>query len=374
MGSKVSKNSFNILIVDDEEITCETLKMLLHRNEYNVISRNSAIEAFDCIKTSLPDLILLDVMMPNMDGFTACKQIKSNLEWKHIPVILITALEGKENLIRGLESGADEFLSKPVNGPELRARVRSMLRIKEQYDELEENMKMREYLSHMIMHDIRNPLLSIALMCELSMNNIKNNDNNDRRFYKEFEDIKKEAKQLNSFINDMLLVTKLESGKLVINWKSVDIDNLVRKTIHNHEIIAKQRRINISIDINETCFKEFMFDENLIMQVLDNLISNAIKFSQDNSKIIIKVEKCNNINTTTNRQIMRLQVIDEGEGISSDNKEKIFNKFETIKMNRRKVLQTGFGLAFCQMVVKAHNGKLYVKNNKPKGSIFTMEI
>ena len=370
----MSKSSFKILIIDDEEIICETLKMLLYRNEYNVISRNSAFEAFEYIETVLPDLILLDVMMPNMDGFTACKQIKSNVKWKHIPVILITALEGKENLIRGLESGADEFLSKPVNGQELRARVRSMLRIKEQYDELEENMKMREYLSNMIMHDTRNPLLSIALMCELSMNFINNNENNNRRFYSEFENIKKEAKQLNSFINDMLLVTKLESGKLVLNRKLVDITNLIDKTLHNHEMIAKQRRIILSVDINQASAKKYDFDEYLVMQVLDNLISNAIKYSPDDSKIIIKVDN-GDINTiNTNRQILLLHVLDEGDGISNENKEKIFNKFETIKLNKRYDVQTGFGLAFCQMVVKAHNGKIYVKNNKPKGSIFTIEI
>ncbi|MCD4655975.1 MAG: hybrid sensor histidine kinase/response regulator, partial [Planctomycetes bacterium] len=288
----MDKNSYNILIVDDEEIICETLKMLLHRQEYNVISRNSASEAFDYLESENPDLILLDVMMPNMDGFSACKRIKLNVKWKHIPIILITALEGKENLIRGLESGADEFLSKPVNGPELRARVRSMLRIKQQYDELEENMKMRDYLSHMIMHDIRNPLLSIALMCELSMNIIKNDENKDRKYYSEFENIQNEAKQLNSFINDMLLVTKLESGKLVLNRKTVDVINLIEKTILNHEMIANQRKIEISVEINKVIKNEYEFDENLIMRVLDNLLSNAIKFSSDNGEIKIKLDEC----------------------------------------------------------------------------------
>lgn len=119
-----------VLIVDDEPYARTTLEALLIPEGYTLAFAADGREALERLDAFQPDTILLDVMMPEMDGFSMCRQLKARKQWQHIPVILVTALDGKENLVRGLEAGADEFLTKPVNGLELRARVRSMLRVK----------------------------------------------------------------------------------------------------------------------------------------------------------------------------------------------------------------------------------------------------
>lgn len=135
MNEKTEKK-YSILSIDDEESIFEVIEGLLYREGYNVNYVSSGKEAIERIDEIQPDVILLDLMMPEMDGIETCQQIKSNERWRHIPIIMVTALTSKEDLARCLNAGADDFLSKPVNSIELRARVRSMLRIKLQYDAL----------------------------------------------------------------------------------------------------------------------------------------------------------------------------------------------------------------------------------------------
>ncbi len=134
---------YQLLVVDDEESIFEVIEGLLYREGYELTYVSSGKEAIASIDKVQPDVILLDLMMPDMDGIETCKQIKSNQRWCHIPIIMVTALSSKEDLARSLDSGADDFLSKPINSLELRARVRSMLRIKLQYDALDANQRLR---------------------------------------------------------------------------------------------------------------------------------------------------------------------------------------------------------------------------------------
>lgn len=133
----------SILLIDDEESIFEVIEGLLYREGYNLIYIDSGKEALNRIDEIQPDVILLDLMMPEMDGIETCKLIKSNEGWRHIPIIMVTALSSKEDLARSLNAGADDFVSKPINSIELRARVRSMLRIKLQYDALSATQRLR---------------------------------------------------------------------------------------------------------------------------------------------------------------------------------------------------------------------------------------
>jgi two-component system sensor histidine kinase/response regulator len=132
-----------ILVIDDEESIFEVIEGLLYREGYNLIYIESGQKALTCIDEVQPDVILLDLMMPELDGIETCQRFKSNERWSHIPIIMVTALSSKEDLARSLDAGADDFLSKPINSLELRARVRSMLRIKLQYDTLVEMQRQR---------------------------------------------------------------------------------------------------------------------------------------------------------------------------------------------------------------------------------------
>jgi class 3 adenylate cyclase/DNA-binding response OmpR family regulator len=130
-----------ILIVDDDDGARNTLNALLCAEGYELVAATSGHEALTHLEDLAPDVILLDVMMPGMDGFEVCGRVKADERWRHIPIVLVTALDSRQDLVRGLDAGADDFVSKPVNGPELRARVRSMLRIKQQVDLLEKQRR-----------------------------------------------------------------------------------------------------------------------------------------------------------------------------------------------------------------------------------------
>lgn len=139
----IDKKIPRLLVIDDEESIFEVIEGLLHREGYELTYLSSGFEAISLIEEIKPDVILLDLMMPEMDGLETCQQIKANQRWCHIPIIMVTALNSKEDLGRSLDAGADDFLSKPINSIEMRARVRSMLRIKFQYDALVATQQMR---------------------------------------------------------------------------------------------------------------------------------------------------------------------------------------------------------------------------------------
>ena len=364
-----------ILIVDDDPTARRMLQALLSREGYDLALAANGPEALARLDELAPDAILLDVMMPGMDGFQVCRRLKADERWRHIPIILVTALATKEDLVRGLDAGADEFLSKPVNDFELRARVRSMLRIKKQYDELEATLHLREDLARMTMHDMGTFLTSITLLTELLLKRSTiAPDTIAPEYVEEIEEIQTHVQRLNSLLNDMLIVAKMEAGKLILNRSAVDVNQLVLEVEKNHSVIAQTRGIDLVIDLPEAS-RQIPLDANLFQRVLDNLIANALKFSPAESTVTLRIEYPE-AETASQLQEprVRIQVLDEGPGIPEDHRDRVFDKFEIVALKREGVSQFGLGLAFCKMVVEAHDGQIFVGANEPRGAVFTVEI
>lgn len=368
----------SILVVDDEPYGFDVIEAHLYRENYNLTYASSGIQALSMIDSLEPDVILLDVMMPEMDGIEVCQIIKSDPRWKHIPIIIVTALNSKEDLARSLDAGADDFLTKPVSGLELRARVRSMLRIKQQYDELQATLQMREDLSSMIVHDLRTPLTSIMLMSSLLLNSELEAKNIDR-----LKLILSAGRQLNTMLNDLLILAKMQSGKMVLNLAEVNLSELVKQALSEVSAIADSRKIQLKSKISEPSYTVSL-DANLLHRVLDNLLSNAIKFSPPESEITLQLDYPNQpiIDTPHGATVLlakseqkraTIKIADEGPGISEQLQKLIFEKYEVGNVMSG-VPQLGLGLAFCKMVVEAHQGKIFVEENQPHGSIFTVVI
>jgi len=357
------KHKSTVLIVDDERSARDTLEALLFREGYELVFAASGHEALTLLQELTPDVILLDVMMPGMDGFEVCQRLKANEQWRHIPVILITALDRREDLVQGLDAGADDFLHKPVNGPELRARVRSMLRIKRQYDELQAALRLREELSDMVVHDMRTPLTAILLHSGLLKRKLTKPGE-----LKNVEAIHTQARRLNSFINEMLMLAKMKAGKLILNRSDVDVNELVLKLEESHGDIARSKGIRLIVDLPEESHP-IPLDVNLFQRVLDNLISNALKYSPAESQITVRVEY-----PASQPPCVRILVLDEGPGIPEEHRHRIFDQFEIVALKRGEMPQIGLGLAFCKMVVEAHGGRIFVQPNEPRGSVFIVEI
>ena len=360
------RRNSTILIVDDESVARDVLEGFLFREGYKLTYASNGPEALALVKKSPPDTILLDVMMPEMDGFKVCQRLKSDGRWRHIPIILVTALGGKDDLVRGLDAGADDFLNKPVNDLELRARVRSVLRIKQQYDDLQAALSMREDLAHMIVHDMRTPLSAIIGYSDLLLMQNKLASEQAETINK----ISAEARRLNSFMNDMLMVAKMEAEQLIVNRTPVDMIQLIRRAIESHEVMAHSKGIEFRLDMPPESQK-VLVDQNLIQRLLDNLISNALKYSPPKSVVTLSLKYLQGTNTPTPQ--FQLNVLDQGIGIAPEDRERIFDKY-AIAALKHKGSQVGLGLAFCKMVADAHQGRIYVEANEPVGSVFTVEI
>ncbi len=352
-----------ILVVDDCIHNFEVIEALLFQDNYNLKYAADGLQALQLLTEIQPDLILLDVTMPFLDGIEVCRRIKSNPDTCYIPIVITTALNSKEDMARSLDAGANDFISKPINGLELRARVKSMLRIKQQYDNLKETLQLREDMSSMIVHDLRTPINNIALACEMLLySELEEKQRN------KVEKISYAWQRLSSLIDDLLIMAKMESGKLTLNKTSVDINDLVKQVVADFTQFASHNNIKLIAQLSKIN-KNLLVDVNLFRRLLENLLSNAIKFSPSHSQVTIKVDRLNGPEAD-----IQIQVIDYGLGVEDELKQSIFNKYKTGNNINNNIHQIGLGLAFCKMVVDAHQGKIYVEDNQPKCSIFTVQI
>ncbi|MBW4657156.1 MAG: hybrid sensor histidine kinase/response regulator [Drouetiella hepatica Uher 2000/2452] len=351
------KNS--ILVVDDEPSGFDVIEGILFGENYELHYASSGAAAIKRIETVLLDLILLDVMMPDMDGIEVCRWIKTSSA-QHIPVIMVTALSSKVVLARCLETGADDFIDKPVNPLELRARVRSMLRIKKQHDALQASLQLRQDMSDMVIHDLRNPLTSIILSCAI----LKRTELQGMQQHK-VEQILQAGQQLQSMIDSLLLMAKLEADRLVLERSSVDLCELAQQSLADFRAIALAKQIDLISDF-PSHHQSVYVDEALLRRVLDNLLSNAIKFSSYGSQVTLRI-------SFSSTQRVRIEVADQGKGIKAELRQSIFDKYEVGDCVNG-VAQMGLGLAFCKMAIEAHGGKIFVEENQPTGAILVVEI
>jgi two-component system sensor histidine kinase/response regulator len=350
-----------ILIIDDEPDNFDVIDALLDSEGYDLSYVSNGQQGLDLLQAFLPDVILLDVMMPQMNGIEFCQKFKSNSAWKHIPVIMVTALTSKEDLSQCMAAGADDFISKPVNGLELRARVRSMLRIKQQYDALQATLNLREDLSNMIVHDLRNPITGIILSAEI----LRITEYLPERQQQKTGQIITAAQKLQSMVDSLLLMAKLESGKMILQRTEVDLFDLCSAAVADIEQVAQHKKLNILSDLPQPGGR-ISLDQNLFRRVLDNLLSNAMKFAPPNSNIIVHADY-------PAPGKAKIQVADFGTGVKQEMQQVIFEKYEIGNLMQG-VSQIGLGLAFCKMTIEAHGGRIQVENNQPQGAIFTVEI
>jgi two-component system, sensor histidine kinase and response regulator len=349
----------SILVIDDEPDNFDVVETLLDRENYQLHYAPSGQQALTRLSSFQPDLILLDVMMPDLDGMQVCQRIKADPKWQSVPIIMVTALTAKEDLARCLAVGADDFISKPLNSVELRARVHSMLRMKQQYDSLQVLLKLREDMVNMIVHDLRNPLASIVLGAEI----LRFPGLSPEQQQAKVAQILLAGQQLQSLIDSLLIMAKLESGKMVLHYTQVDLYSICMSALADVEAIAKQKNLTLIRELPPPG-GIVKADAVIFRRVLDNLLSNAIKFSPSKSQVTLRAEYLPTVGA-------KVQVADAGPGISEDLRKIIFEKYE-IGTRMPEASQIGLGLAFCKMAIEAHGGTITIEDNYPKGSIFNV--
>lgn len=361
----MSANTANlkrVLIVDDEPSSREILRIQLQAEDIDVVEAASGAEALQRMPELAPDVILLDVMMPEMDGYAVCSRLKQSISYRHIPVILLTTLDSVADRVRGLEAGADEFITKPVARMELQARVRTMLRIKTQYDELERLLELRQALSYMIVHDLRNPLAAVMLYLQL----LKRKGGVAPVQARYLDLALSESQKMSNFLDDMLMLSKMERGKLTLTRSTLFVDRIIGQVMEKFEPLADAQGVALTSRVPEQAYP-LTADVTLFQRVVENLVANALKFAPQQSTITIEVDYPGSAK-------LRVSVLDQGRGIPPDDMVRMFDQYEAVYMKEHGKSELGLELAFCRMVAEAHGGRIFAANNPDRGAVITVEL
>ena len=367
-----------LMVVDDNEANRDVLSRRLERQGYKVATAENGRRALEMLKECTFDLVLLDILMPEMDGYEVLQHLKADATWQHIPVIMVSALGELDSVARCIEMGADDYLPKPFNPTILKARIGSCLekkRAREReirlFDELQQNYKrlqelerLRDDLTHMIIHDLRTPLTSVIMgMQTLEMVGKLNPAQ---------QEIMAIAvgggRTLLGMINDLLDVEKLESGAMQLNYKMLSGADVIAAAIRQVDSFAKTRNLTLIQQI-EPSLPDLLGDENKLIRTLVNLLGNAIKFTPAGGIVTVAVHFNGQADHLT------FSVSDTGEGIPPEAFERIFEKFGQVESREGgRTMSTGLGLTFCRLAVNAHGGHIWVESELGKGSKFSFTI
>lgn len=354
----------SILLVDDTVENLRLLAGMLATRGFDARPVTSGAEALEAVAHEVPDLILLDVTMPGMNGFEVCARLREQPDWRDIPVIFLTALTDVSDKVKGFAAGGVDYITKPFQLEEVLARVTTQLALRRARRDLEgtiqqlrELERLRDDLTHMIVHDMRSPLTVLVMQLSVLRMDLSG------ELAQSVDEATAGVRQLNDLANTLLDVSRLEEGRMPINKAPADLAKLageVRATLGNLE---SDRVINlIAADpVITHC------DAALVRRVLENLVSNGIKHTPQGSTLTIEV--------TSRSGRVRVAVTDEGEGVPAEARQRIFEKFGSMAVRKDRTYHSvGLGLAFCKLAVEAHGGTIGVEDGIPRGSIFAFEL
>jgi len=375
---ETNESARTVLVVDDIEANRDLLTRRLQRLGHTVFTAENGREALSLVGKHPFDLVLLDIMMPLMDGYEVLRRLKTEERSRHIPVVMVSALSELDSVALCIEMGAEDYLTKPINPVLLRARIGSCLekkvahdrelelfdQLQQQYEKLQEIELQRDSLTHMIVHDLRTPLTSvIAGMQTLNVVGELNKVQTEMMDISVFG-----ARTLLAMINDLLDVEKLESGSMELAYSEVSVDALVESAFGQVASLAHDKEINlirkVAPGLDLLCC-----DEGKLCRTLVNLFGNAIKFTPTQGVITLEAD------LTEDRQSMAFSVSDTGEGIPTEAFGRIFEKFGQVESRQvGGVASTGLGLTFCKLAVEAHGGHIGVESVAGQGSSFWFTI
>ncbi len=369
----VSENSQigRILVVDDTIDNLILVQTILQSEGYQIDLVADGLAALEQVEKYPPDLILLDVMMPGIDGYEVTRRIRHHPEIKsYIPILLITAFH-EASVVEGLDGGADDFIRKPFDTDELLARVRSLLRLKHSLDEQQKMARQREDFVSRLTHDLRTPLVAADRMLNLF---------EEETFCKISPEMKQAVsvmirsnQNLMQMVNTLLEVYRFEAGKKILNWEPCNLLQIAEEVVNELSPLSSEK--NLTLDIATHELEQLGDNAGLVMgdalelrRVLHNLIGNAIKFTDIGGvEIRISLKSAN----STNQDWLTLEVKDTGYGIAPEDQATIFERF---RQGRNKRSGSGLGLHLSRRIVEAHDGKIEVASELGKGSTFTVRL
>ncbi|MEH1808616.1 hybrid sensor histidine kinase/response regulator [Nostoc sp.] len=367
-----SSRSDKILVVDDSPDNVFLIKTILEEEGYTISTAENGISALAELKASPCDLVLLDLMMPGMDGYEVTKHIRKEMKLpQYIPILLITAHD-TPNVAHGLDLGADDFIRKPVTVDELLARVRSLLRLKHSMDERDEIARQREDFVSRLTHDLRTPLVAADRMLMLFQQGALGTLSTQMQ--EVITIMARSNINLLSMVNTLLEVYRFEAGRKSLAFQPVNLGQLLEEVTGELSPLAQDKALSLSVDFTEES-NTVMGDRLELHRLFTNLIGNAIKFTNSGSITIRftsqrQFDKSNQSQfseTSNSVDYIRIEIADTGPGIPPEEQATIFERF---RQGSHKTSGSGLGLYLARRIVEAHQGIILLNSELGKGSVF----
>lgn len=371
MNMEINPSEYKILIVDDVMSNVLLLKVLLTNEKFAIATASNGRQALEQVEKENPDLVLLDVMMPDMSGFEVAQHLKSNPNTADIPIIFLTALNSTADIVKGFQVGANDFISKPFNKEELIIRVTHQISlvaakrlILSKTEELQRTIAGRDKLYSVIAHDLRSPMGSIKMVLNMLILNLPS-EKIGAEMYELLTMANQTTEDVFSLLDNLLKWTKSQIGKLNVVYQDVDLVEATDGVIEIFSMVASLKKIRI----HEMKPEKMMVnaDIDMLKTVVRNLLSNAIKFSKENSEVLVKMEEVDGMAVVS--------VQDYGCGISEEGQKKLLHTdthFSTFGTNNEE--GSGLGLLLCKDFVVKNGGKLWFTSKEGEGSIFSFSI
>ncbi len=367
------KHSGSVLIVDDVADNLSLLSDMLVQRGFDVKIALSGPEALDSVERQHPDLILLDIQMPDMDGYEVCRRLKADAATRDIPVIFLSALSETDDIIKGFEVGGVDYVSKPFQSREVVARVGSQITVARQRQRIaelreqdqkqfEQLNQMRDRFLHATAHDLKNPLTGIMLYTQ----KLRGMDEDEIQELPEVaQGIEQNARKMQRLITDILDLAQIQIGEM-LNLHPTDVVPLLVRALEDADIHARNKQIELILDAPDSRVMVGL-DEHYFGRVLDNLVGNALKYTPQGGQIALSLQEA--------PDRVLISVADSGIGIPQDDLPHIFDAFYRVrKPTHKKESGSGLGLSIVAAIVQQHGGYISAESEEGRGSIFTVEL
>lgn len=357
-----------VLVVDDQDTNRMLLRDMLEAQGHEVIEAVEGSEALQRVTESAPDVVLLDIGLPGMDGFEVCRRLKAEPATASIPVLLVTALSQRDQRLLGIGAGANDYITKPVDKSDLSLRVRNAIRMRQLYLEVEEQYRrleklelLRDSLVHMLVHDLRSPLAGIRAYLDLVK--LDGAGKLDAELTESIDAARRVAVEMTDMVSDLLDVSRMEVGKMPLELAPADVGALAVDAV-----VAAGASLRVRIQVEAPADKlRVVCDAGIIRRVVANLVGNAVKFTPASGQITVIVRG--------DGAEVTVSVVDTGPGIPPEYHQKVFEKFGQVEAARHGAKHSsGLGLTFCKFAVEAHGGRIGLESAAGRGSTFWLVL
>lgn len=349
----------HILVVDDNEMNRDMLSRRLIKQGHTVETAEDGKKALVLLEEKSFDLILLDVMMPEVSGLDVLKKLREKHTMADLPIIMVTAKDQSEDIVEALKLGANDYVTKPVDFPVASARVQTQMNLK-RLSQLKD-----EFLA-IASHDLKNPLTGILGFTGVLQAIHGTGQPLNEEHFQFINRIEKLAWVMNRIISDFLDFQAMEEGQLRLQPQKMDLNETVLLSIENNKDYAARKKIQLEQELVKE-LESTIADEARIQQVVDNFLSNAIKFCPEDARVLIKTRK-------ENSELV-FEVVDSGPGLTEADMQKVFKKYSRLSNKPTGgEKSSGLGLAICKKIIELHEGKIGVHNNPDKGATFWFRL